>query len=485
MRNIFVGVFLILSFFGCGGGDSPSETEISIQIPTKIDVEIPKVITIGDDEFREYLGEQEKTTVERIEDENYYKDIKPITWTIEKQFDETKFNISIANRAMDKIEEYCKDISLNKVCKIPKETLKFLFDKQIVDELTEFVSRKKISNINAENLIGKSLYFGSIEFVHYDENSNYEYSLMMDNTDIENMFFSTTKSESYIRTIKWSKENYNIFYSSLIGSDRTTLYYENIPNRGEYAHLSFFSFTEAPFMSKSHIFDLSRENNSSDFLLKISMMDLDKTNEILSLYRKNSSLQISEERGYCVTDFLNIYPEFFYKDDQIVSWNINFIAEGYQQVFDNNGTNEASRYCPKFSDECEYDDTSTWSTNNNLLVFDPFDKLYFRELDIYNDKNLTDGEYFLLPPEQNITDLTMKNVLKHSVASFIIVDVVDIAYGFIYGKEYAPSYADSFYEKMDSLQVVRAKYSDDLNLSLEQRVEEFEVVKDEDRPKIY
>jgi hypothetical protein len=506
MRNIFVVVFLLLVAFGCGGdteSETKTETETSMKIPIKIDVEMPKVITVSDDEYREHLGEQEKTSAQRLEDENNYREVKPITLTIEQRFDETKFNIAMVNSIMDKIEERCKDTPLNKVCKIPKGNIEFSFDKQIVDELIGFVSRKRISAVDTESLIGESTYFGSIEFVNHDENSTYAYSLMMESSDIENMFFSIEKSKPYIKTIRWSKDNRKIFYSSLVDSERTTVYYQNIPNIGERAYLTSFTFTETPFVSNTHIFDLSREENSTDFLLNIKTVDIDRIHEIQRFYQKHSYLQISEENGYCSTDFYNRFPEIsFDENNMIQEYYYNSTMDMSHQVFDKNGTIEATRYCAPFANaiagdfsahrECKYEDITTWTTySDNELLFRPFDKLYFREIMIgmnfsTEEGYLRDGEYFLLPPKLSVTNLTMEDVLKHSVASFVVIDgLFNVIYGFVYDKRYADMYDESVHKKLNEFQIVYAKYNHDLNLSLAKRVKEFEVLSDEAKPDIW
>jgi hypothetical protein len=500
MGKIVVLVLLLLVVFGCGG-DTKSETKTEISI--KIDIEMPEVITVSDDEYREHLGEQEKTSAQRLQDENNYREIKPITLTIEQIFDETKFNISMVNSVILKIEERCKDTPLNQVCMIPKGDLEFSFDKQIVDELMGFVSRKRISAVDTEGLIGKSIYFGLIEFVRHDENSTYAYSLMMDSTDIENMFFSIGESKPYIKTIRWSKDNHKIFYSSLVDSERTTIYYQNIPNIGEQAHLTSFIFSKTPFVSNTHIFDLSREKNNTNFLLNIKTVDIDEVYKTQRFYQKHSYLQISEENGYCSTDFYNRYPEVFVDENNIIqTLYYNSMNDMSHQIFDKNGIIEATRYCAPFANaiagdlfaqrECNYEDITTWTIDSDdELLFQPFDKLYFREIWIvmnYSTEEgyLRDGEYFLLPPEQNISNLTMEDVLKYRVASFIVLEGIhNVTYGFVYNKRYADMYDEGVHKKLNKFQIVYAKYNHDLNLSLAKRVVEFEVLRDEVKPEIY
>ena len=494
-------ILFLLVIFGCGGDTEP-ETKISMRIPIKIDIEMPKVITVSDDEFREHLGEQEKTSAQRLEDENNYREIKPITLTIEQRFNETKFDIAMVNSVMDKIEKRCKDTPINKVCKIPKGSIEFLFDKQIVDELMGFVSRKKISDVDANSLIGKSLYFGLVEFVRHDENSSYTYSLMMDSTDIENMFFSIEESKPYIKTLKWSKDRHKFFYSSLVDSERTTLYYQNIPNSGERAYLTHFIFSEMPFVSNTHIFDLSRENNHTDFLLDIKTVDIDTIYETQRFYQKHSYLQISEKNGYCSTDFYNRYPEVVVDENNVIQeLYYNSRMDISHQVFDKNGKIEASRYCEPFANaiagdlsaqrECRYEDITTWTTDSaDDSLFEPFDKLYFREIWIgmnysTEEGRLKSGEYFLLPPKLSVTNLTMEKVLKHRVASFVIFEGIEGYYGFVYDKRYADMLDETVHKRLNEFQIVYAKYNHDLNLSLANRVVEFEVISDEVRPIIY
>jgi hypothetical protein len=500
-----------LVVFGCvgdGKSEIKTETKTSMKIPINIDIEMPKVITVSDDEFREYLGEQEKTSAQRLQDENNYREIKPITLTIEQRFDDTKFTISMVNSVLSEIiEEYCKETPVNKVCKIPKGSLELLFDKQIVNELMGFVGRKRISDVDAESLIGKSAYFGSVEFVHHDKNNTYDYSLMMDSTDIENIFFSIEESKPSIKTLKWSEDRHKFFYSSLINNERTTLYYQNIPNSGERAYLTHFIVSEMPFVSNTHIFDLSREHNRTDFLLNIKTIDIDTLYDTQRFYQKHSYLQVSEENGYCSTDFYNRYPELSVDGDNIIQeLYYNSTIDMSHQVFDKNGRIEATRYCAPFANananataedlfaprECDYEDITTWTTDsNNALIFKPFDKLYFREIEITmnystEDGYLKDGEYFLLPPKLNISNLTMEDVLKQSVASFVVIDgFSNVTYGFVYDKRYADMYDETVHKKLNEFQIVYAKYNHDLNLSLAKRVKEFEVLSDEVKPDIY
>ena len=521
MIKIVVAFFSLLLFFGCGGGstsktETETQTEPSIKIPIEIGIEMPKVITVSDDEFREHIGEQEKTSAQRLQDENNYRKIKPITLTIEQRFNDTKFSILMVNSVISKIEEYCKETPVNKVCKIPKGTLELSFDKQIVDELKEFVSRTKISVVDAGNLIGTSAYFGSVEFVHHDKNSTYDYSLIMDSTDIENRFFSIEKSKPCTKTIRWSKDNHKIFYSTIIwsknkygyiysfpiDSQRTTLYYQNIPNEGERAYLTDFTFTETPSVTNSHFFDLSREKNSSDFLLDIKTVDIDSLHGTQRLYRKHAYLQVSKENGYCSTDFYNRYPHVVVgENNEIQELYYNSTMDKSHQIFDKNGTIEATRYCAPFANatpgdpsakrECKYEDITTWTTDSdNELLFKPFDKLYFREIRIgmnysTDDGYLRNGEYFLIPPKLSVTNLTMEDVLKHSVASFVVFEGIEGEYGFVYDKRYADELDETVHKKLNEFQVVYAKYNQDLNLSLDKRVEEFKLLRDEAKPEIW
>ena len=505
MRKITLVFFSLLIVFGCGKdgkSEIKTETENSMKIPINIDIKMPKVITVSDDEFREYLGEQEKTSAQRLQDENNYREIKPITLNIEQRFDDTKFNISMVNSVISKIEERCKNIPLDKVCKIPKGSLEFLFDKQIVDELIGFVGRTKISDVDAESLIGKNAYFGSVEFVHHDKNNTYDYSLMMDSTDIENIFFSTEELKSSIKTLKWSKDRYKFFYSSLVNSERTTLYYQNIPNSRERAYMTHFIFSEMPFVSNTHIFDLSRENNRTDFLLNVKTIDIDTLYKTQRFYQKHSYLQISEKNGYCSTDFYNRYPELSIDEDNIIQeLYYNSTMDMSHQVFDKNGSIEATQYCAPFENaidgdlsaqaECKYNDITTWTTDsNNELIFKPFDKLYFRQMKIlmnYSTKDgyLKDGEYFLVPPKLSVTNLTMEDVLKQRVASFVIFKGIEGYYGFVYDKSYDDMYDETVHKKLNEFQIVYAKYNHDLNLSLDKRVKEFEVLSNKVKPVIY
>ena len=504
MKKIVFVLFSLLVVFGCGGEDkSEIKTETSMKIPINIDIEMPKVITVSDDEFREYLGEQEKTSAQRLESENNYREIKPITLIIEERFDDTKFTISMVNSVLSEIEERCKDTSINKVCKIPKGSLEFLFDKEIVDELRGFVNRTKISDVHVDNLIGKSAYFGLIEFIQHDKNSTYDYSLMVDSSDIEKIFFSKEELVSSVKTLRWSINRYKFFYSSLIDSERTTLYSQNIPKSGERVYLTHFIASETPFVSKTHIYDLSRENNNSDFLLNIKTIDIDTLYDTQRFYQKHSYLQVSEKNGYSSTDFYNRYPEVSLDENNIIQeLYYNSTMDMSNQVFDENGSIEATRYCAPFANavagdlfaqrECDYEDLTTWTTDSdNELIFKPFDTLYFREIMIgmnysTEDGYLKDGEYFLLPPKLSVSNLTMEDVLKERVASFVVFEGLDDEYyGFVYDKAYADMHDEAVHKKLNEFQIVYAKYNHDLNLSLVKRVKEFEVLSDEVKPTIY
>ena len=500
MNKIVIITTLLLAF-GCGGGSS--KTKISTKIPIKIEIEMPKVITVSDDEFREYSGEQEKTSIQRVQDENNYRQIKPITLKIKQRFNNTKFNIAMVNSVISEIEGYCKDTPINKVCKIPKGSIEFSFNKHIINKLIGFVGRKRISDVDENNLIGKSSYFGSIEFVHYDKNSSYEYSLMIDNSDIENMFFGIIESKPYIRTIKWSRDKQKIFYSSLTDSKSSTLYYQNIPNIGEKAHLTSFTSTQTPFLRNAYIYDLSREDNSTDFLLNIQTMDEERIQGFQKFYQKHAYLKILEKNGYCSTDFYNRYPEIFFNENGIIQeLYYNSTIDMSHNIFDENGTIVASRYCEPFANatagdlsaqaECKYEDITTWTTTtNNKLIFKPFDKLYFRELDIgmnfsTEEGYLKAGEYFLLPPKLNVTNLRIEDVLKYSVASFVVfVSGIEWYYGFIYDKSYTDIYDETVHKKLNQFQIVYATYNNDLNLSLNKRVKEFKLLRDEVKPEIW
>lgn len=504
MKNIIYLLSLLL-LLGCGGNSSSQSSTATVQVPLKVNIEMPEVISISDDELREYLGTQEKlTTLDRLNKESNYKELKPIMWKIEQLFNEAKFNIFIVNSIMKTIEEECREEALNELCTIPKESIEFLFTQENINQLIQYVGRDKIGKVNQETLLGESVLLGEIEFIRYDENSTYAYALMIDSTETETKFFSIKEDTVHKRTIKWSEDNNKVFYASsskqttstLSDTINQTFHYQNTPNVGESAHITLFSRIRAQSSlgkssEKNDIFDLTKEHNSSDIFIKIHTMTQDEVDVdavAMDLSQKYAHFYISDGKGYFDSDVQGETP--IIGEDGFFTYN--FIAERAQQIFNKEGIIVDRRYCPEFDgpfiystlSECRYENPLSWlkEEGHSPSSFEPFEKFYFRELSIWMMyEALKSGEYFLIPPDVNLTNITIEELMKESVGSFVVYQGFLQAQGFIYKKGYGETqsaawFDDTIREKLDALQIVRSKYNQDLNLSLGNRKEVFELI---------
>ncbi|CAA6802325.1 MAG: Unknown protein [uncultured Sulfurovum sp.] len=449
---------IVIVLLGCG---VQMKTE-TIEIPIKISVDIPNSLTTNT-ETTQKISKQEKTSSKILDLNDYnnesvgHRVLTEKTYLIESIIKDIKFNIVLENSVINEVNTLCKDVLLNKVCTLTENSVQLKVTEALVTEYEKYYP--KGFRIN-EKSIGREIPFGVIEFVKYDNNHSYHYSLNTDLTEISNQLYTKEyvldpDYSSVIQNVQWSEDN-NTILSTLdtkyVGEQTNlpwTLYYKNKPTLDEKMHLFNTSAPLPPERGDIFNFDL------------IKKYDVNNTN----IFKLND-IQITYEFGERYIEQLSSYGRV---NDNIGinRYSHNGILEDYgstksraDEIFDENGTTTASTYCSDSEyDECSLYDPSSWYIDtNDTAQFEAFDGLDFYELKI-TEGNLKDGEYFLLPANFNETNPTIESIITHNIGSFVVLEE----------KRQGALYDSTVLDKLDTLKLFYATYNQQLSTPLTQR----------------
>ena len=463
MGNRLILLYILIFILGCGLMSQPDEN--GLQIPEQISVDVPKVLSDGNSSKK-----MEKIKVPRIEgDATGYEKVQEYISEVEAVVYEIKANLFLGNHIISDIEKRCENVAVDKLCTIPEDTLSLVVTQEVLDKLRVLVPNI-FSYGDTQSLKGERLFFGVVEFIHHDENNSYHYSLQMDMSSLNGRlaFYDTKKAPKIIQLIKWSKDNNTIFSSITTkyesGLDFPwTLQYYNTPKQEESMHLNDRTIGNSDYPSTNRLFSLTNkydENETS--IVKLNSIESQETNSEVAIEQLSSFIKLTKDLGV---------QKFTQTNTVFQSYN----KLNREEVFDGEGRLLATTYCDSKSNECDLYDSSTWySDAEDESIFEPLTEVNFKELKI-DGGNLKDGEYFLLPLGHNVAELTAQEMLELRVAEFTILD--QSRQGVLYDMRFA--------DKLEELQLVYAKYNDNLDALLRNKDKRlFEVIKNEDLPQI-
>jgi len=450
---------------GCGLMGQPKKDEKGLQIPEKISVDVPKVLSEGN-----ITQKIEKIKVPRIEgDATKYQKVQEYITEVEAVVYEIKANLFLGNHIITDVEKRCKEVSFDTICTIPKDTLSLVITQEVLDKLKLLVPHV-FDYGDTKSLKGKKLFFGIVEFIRHYDNSTYQYSLQMDMSNLNGQlaFYDTKKAPKIIQLIKWSKDTNRIFSSITTkyqsGLDFPwTLQYYNTPKLEESMHLNDRTVGNSDYPSTNRLFSLTnRYDENETSIVKLNSIESQETNLEVAIEQVSSFIRLTKDIG--VQKFTQTNTVFHSQS------KLN-----KEEVFDGEGWLLATTYCDTKSSECDLYDSSTWySDAEDESIFEPLADINFKELKIVGG-NLKDGEYFLLPLGHVVAELTAKKMLELRVGEFTILD----------GTRQGVLYDMSFVDKLEKLQVVYTKYNDNLDALLRDKDKRlFEVVKSEDLAQI-
>jgi len=456
---------VLFIFIGCGLMGQPEKDKNRLQIPEKISVDVPTVLSEG-----KHTPKIEKIKVDRVEgDATRYQKVQEYISEVQTVVKEIKSNLFLGNHIIADIEKACIEVAVDKICTIPKDTLSLTVTQEVLDKLKILVP-----NIfeygDTKSLKGESLFFGIVEFVRHDENSTYQYSLQMDMSSINGRlaFYDTKKAPKIIQVIKWSEDNNRIFSSITTkyesGLDFPwTLHYSNTPKLEESMHLNDRTIGNSEYPSTNRLFSLTnRYDENETSIVKLNSIESQETNKEVAIEQVSSFIKLTKDMG--VQKFTQT-NSIFHSQSKV----------NREEVFDGEGLLLATTYCDSTSSECDLYDSSTWYSDvDDESIFAPVAEVNFKELKIVGG-NLKNGEYLLLPLGYDVTELTLQKMQELYVGEFTILN--KSSQGVLYDM--------NFVNKLDELQLVYAKYNDNLDALLRDKNKElFEVITSEDLPRI-
>jgi hypothetical protein len=458
---------MVFVLIGCGVMAQPEDDKNKLKLPQKVSVEVPEVLR-----DKNNTSIIEKIKVDRIKGEaTGYTKVKEYITEVETVVNEIKSNLFLGDQIIEDVAKYCEGTLIDAICNIPNKTLSLVVSNEIVDSLRLLVPAF-FEFGNPATLKGEELFFGVVEFIRHDANDTYQYSLQMDMSEINGRlaFYDTKNAPIIIQFIKWSEDENKIFSSITTkyedGLDFPwTLQYYNSPNDEESMHLNDRTIGNNDYPSSSRIFSLAKKyDDKKTSLVKLNSLESQILNLGISIERLSSFIKLSNEGGV----------QKFTQSNNFLNTETKTNRE---EVFDVNGTLLATTYCRNSSidNRCQLYEPSTWFIDTeDESIFDVVSDVYFEELKI-DEGNLKDGEYLLVPTGSNVTKLTAQEVLKLRVGEFTVI--AQTRQGVLYDM--------SLVNKLDKLQVIYAKYNDNLELLLADKANVlFEVISNEDRPQI-
>ena len=463
---IIVGLLLI---WGCGVHQTPDKEE-QVFIPEKISVEIPKLLTPSNNKEK-ILKEQ------KIQEEFFggkatgYRDVQNYIAFLENVITDIKFNIIIGNSSIVEIEKLCKSVPLNQVCSLPTNTVFINIDESLISRYEAFYPNEFRIN---EKSVGKKISYDWVEFIKHDTTQTYQYEIQLNMTKIFQSLYAKeyifdANLTSMVQNVKWSDDNNTILSSIIYSYDDNTTYpwtvhYENKPKVEETMHLHDKQIENTPQPSSMVNFDLTNRYDENE----------------TSIYKFN---EIKEDFSFQTLNFTtySAYGELT-KGDGFQTFSKNTFDKEFgdskirtQEIFRHNGDLIATTYCSSDDEACNVFEPATWYIESEKETsFEAVEAVSFDELNI-TGSDLKEGEYFLLPANYDTSSLTAQAVLADNVGTFIVFKSLN--QGALYDRKYL--------NDLETLQVVYARYNDELEKPLSKKSKVlFDVLSDIERPKI-
>lgn len=471
MKIKILTLILILNLLGCGSSSS-KEATTSLELP-KIEMDIPEILIPSSNEVREIFGTNEKISPKirynKEEDEIsiVYKEAKQSIYNTLFIFERYNNFQILMNPLIKKIQDKCTNTKENQVCSIEENSLEIELTTPLVDALFENMTSEMCST-DIKTLKGTKAFVGHIEFIKYSENSEYTYLLSVDNTSLrhltcpENLDFlkkSTTQ-------IKFNNNNTNIFVSiSRETSDGEikllSLNYIKTQNVQEKLRMTEKVLNpSSPYKYIDNINLLKENNQDQTFKIFGSLLESELTDTLKYTHKAIYLLNLVNLNGFeSFNSKEALNNELYYSYDDM--------------ILDTSGQPIAIRECSS-EINCILKDKSTWEIDaDSEDAFDNFNIRYTQELNLTNDENLKDGEYFLLSAEHNTSKLTTRDVFNNKVAEVIVLE--DVKQAYLLNKAYE--------NKLNELQWVYANYNDNLDgLTKDKNPNSFTLVPKEDVP---
>jgi hypothetical protein len=458
---------VLLFLFGCAVMSNPKEEEIEkISLPPKVSVDIPDALN-PDTDLTKSL---QKIKIDKQSGyaQGYINIVEYID-LVEYVITQIKLLIPLVDHSMLDIQKECQGTSINEVCKIEAGRVSIVLNEELLLRLRSlFQVDLQVSNRVA---IGEEITYGDIEFAQYDNNHTYNYKLSIDITELHSIIYEhNISSYKAMQVIEWSDDNNTVLSSLYNGDGETfdkawTISYENEGFK-ERMHLYDTEFDVDPLPQFSNTFTLTKLYDANNTYYA-------KYNSITNPYSYGTDSRTSEKfTSYTQLTNGNGYQRFV-TSNPYLSGDPLYREDS---VFDNFGKLLALTYCDEIDEQCSIENPDSWySDAEDETIFEPIAKMPvdFMPLKISGGNLEKDGSYFLLPKELNLSEMTIDDVVVKSVGEFIY------AYEATQGILYDDAYSDS----LETLQIVYAKYNDEVSIALANRNEvAFELVQASNRP---
>jgi len=313
--KLIISLLLLFVIWSCG---TMSKEEESLSVPKRVSMEMPKVLL-------------KSKKINRKEKSFAFNELKNDIAYVEELRIDIESNLLFINEVISQIDNRCKAVAINSICRIPEDTLFFTFDKNLSQRYINLTGEKSIYTI------GDELMYGKVEFIRYPKSDAYQYHLKMDTS------FSS-EDEVSNETIKWSEDKCKIIAS--FKEESSTLESEILIDYLQKENGVKRILVDDLYLDK-------RDGSSDDFYLDlVKLTDSNETylvnsssiaiNELSEEYTVDTEGALSNSGGYL--DFEGIFYEEAFKE---------------YEIFDKNGFQLESFYCYE-NLECDMEDEESW-----------------------------------------------------------------------------------------------------------------------------
>lgn len=416
MREAIVLAFVLFVVLGCGYQSTSSEDKNNITpeatlsfskkiLPEKISVNFPTVL-------KDTIDSSSDSGDSKLENkiENNIQQLQKDIYKVEDIIKIAELNIILLEQVMPEILEKCNDMEH---CLFKERELSFLLDEKIITSIDNVLDEKKRDFLDINNTI---IYLGDIEFFKY-ENQKYEYEL---NFNMLNSSFvkESNSIKEQRQILKWSssKDNVKITYLYTSDMDRlvtTVRYFINSDDGNELMYLSDKNDTNVSIENTTLVVKNSDYNRSYSLTSNTTIQQL-TSNEINS---SHFSTNIGLDNNS--TNLLLSYKDLTIEETNIVNDSYELldmvVVESKPIVVVGPGLSEYSSQISNLNRVVE---------DLTLIAFE------------VNGEFLSSGDYILLRPTTDTTELSLGDVFTQSIGSFVVIEGNGKPQGSLYNREF-------------------------------------------------
>ena len=421
MRHGIILLFILFVILGCGYQSTSSEENkistptvsepISKILPKKISVSFPDAlkdtISYNRDENQSEIKDTEYKIKEEINLEQLRKDI----YKVEDMVKIAEFNLLLLEQVMSEILERCEGIEH---CIFEDKELSFVLDENVIASIDIVLDTKERDFLDKNDTL---VHLGQIDFSEY-ENEKYELRYNMLNSS----FIEYNSSiEEQTQIFRWSTNTNQVtityLYNNEVDTLVTTIRYFINSEGNELMYISDKSDTNISIENTTLVVKKAEDNSSYSLTSNTTIQQLSDNESNSSHFSTNIEVDTNSTNLLLLDKNTTIDRSNIDSNDEL---DVVVVATRPISV-----TGAGTDLDTRPSNEVEEDLT--------LFVFEVV------------GEGLSSGDYILLPPDTDITKLSLEDVLEMSIGSFSVME----------GKPQGALYSKEFLDVLEELVILK------------------------------